>query len=179
MMHRTTLDMDRWGLWNACRGAGGSLEAVLVCPGRPRPSFPGCASTISTHRRGGDPLLTQLSCPQVVGLRDVLHQAHPPAQSVTHTSSATSTSTRLTRGRWALRRSLSGRGGGGVTLLLWSPEESQRWGSTSRLLCVSHALFHLSSFGQKKFKTAAGPGGREVSWCLCLRLPWAASIQVE
>ena len=133
--------------------------------------------TISTHRRGRDPLLTAVVLsPQVVGFRDVLHQAHPPAwhhhchRQLLHLPDQQEEGRCCARHLWAWQAV-----GAGVSLLLWGPG-----GRCLPPSSLSPFALPPAFIWTKGFKTAAGPGGREgcpdVCVCPC---PGPASIQAE
>ena len=116
--------------------------------------------TISTHRRGRDPLLTAVVLsPQVVGFRDVLHQAHPPAwhyhchRQLLHLPDQQEEGRCCTRHLWAWQAV-----GAGVTLLLSGPEVRCLPPSS---LCLP-SLFHLRSFGRRGLKQRLGLGAGKV-----------------
>lgn len=145
-MHRTAQTAGQVGGPVECPGRRLTGRQCWVCPGCPRdPGTQRVPDTISTHRRGGDQLLTAVVLsPQVVGLRTSHTQAHPPAWRHHRDHNFYICPTNKRKAGAPCRR-LSGRVGG-VTLLLWSPEGRR---VNLSALCGPLSLFHLSSFGQR------------------------------
>ena len=135
--------------------------------------------TIRAHRRGRDPWLTAVVLsPQVVGLRDVLHQAHPPAWRHHCHRQLLHLPDQQEKGRCCARR-LSVRGVRGAGSRCSSGTLRAGEASTSQLSAPPFTL-PPAFIWMKGCKTAVGPGGREgypgVCVCPC---PGPTSIQAE